>query len=308
MDKVLLTGATGYIGHNLTARLAATGWQVHILVRPESDARRANTATARHIYDGGTESVLAAVAAAKPDVVFHLAGLVKRAHAVQDVEAIVGANVLLGAQVLEAMAATSCRILVNAGTYWEYDTEGHYAPNSLYAATKRAFQDLIVFYVRFHRLRAITLILFDVYGPSDWRGKLIPSLVAKVRAGKPMPATGGEQRVDLVYIDDVTDGFMRAAALLREEGANASGHRVFALDTGRRLKVKEVAAVLETVAGRHLDVRWGELPYRDNQIFEPKLATEILPGWSPKVPLEEGLRRVLATTPETRGLERLAES
>ena len=308
MRRALLTGGTGYIGDKLTARLAATGWQVHALVRPESDARRADAAVARHIYDGGTESVLAAVAAAKPDVVFHLAGLLKGAHTAEDVEAVVGANVLLGAQLLEAMVAASCPTFVNAGTYWEYDADGYYAPNSLYAATKRAFQDLIVFYVRYHRLRAITLMLFDVYGPGDWRGKLISKLVASLQSGAPVAATGGEQRLDFVYIDDVTDGFVRAAAVLQDEGTDAPGHRVFALNTGRRLTLKELVAVLDTIAGRRLNIRWGDLPYRDNQIFVPNRAAVRLPGWSPRVPLEEGLQRLFAATADTVALERLAES
>jgi nucleoside-diphosphate-sugar epimerase len=208
------------------------------------------------------------------------------------VEEIVSANLLFGTLVLEAMSTTDCRRFINAGSYWEYDSHGRYAPNTLQAATKRAFQDLILYYCRSRGFQALTLTLYDVYGPGDWRCKLIPQLVSALQSGERIRATGGEQGLYFVYIDDVCTGFLHAA---REMMApTPADHRVYALRSDLAVQPKDLVKLLEAVAGRTIDMGWGELPYRDGQIFQPVSSLSRLPGWGAATSLEEGLRRVVA--------------
>lgn len=293
--KALVTGATGYIGHNLTARLAHDGAEVHVVLRPTSDTSRlANLvpAPAIHILDGSTEGIVDLFRGIKPDAVFHLATVARQEHSPAEVLPIVTANVAFGCQVLEGMARCGTTRLINAGSYWVYNGEGNYAPNTLYAATKRAFGALLPYYAKFFGLLAVTLVLYDVYGPNDWRGKLIAQYKQWLVEGKGRLAmTAGTQSLDMVHVDDVVDGLLRAEEWLKE-AERSPGSYEFLLGSGRLLTVREVVDAISRILGRPVEVEWGALPPPPGQINVPYEGGERLPGWSPRWSLEKGLRDV----------------
>ncbi len=193
-----------------------------------------------------------------------------------------------GSVPLEAMALCGCRNLVEAGTYSEYDAAGHYCPDSLYAASKRGFRAITSYYARRHGLRVITLVLFDIYGPGDWRGKFLSRLARALAKGALLAATPGDQLLDCIHIDDVVRGFVIAADLFDRTDVAASG-LVYRLDTGRRVTLRELAELFARLANRPLQVRWGERPYPALQIMDPLRSGPRLPGWEPRVSLEQGL-------------------
>jgi nucleoside-diphosphate-sugar epimerase len=287
VKRALITGARGYVGSRLAHHLVAEGWAVHAVIRPAGQRSRLPGEAVCHVHDGTAAAMVRLVTDAAPDVVFHLASLPLASYATNDLDPMIAANVGLGAQLLEAMAQSGCRNLVEAGTYWEYDAAGHYYPNSLYAASKHGFRALISYYARRHGIRAITLVLYDVYGPGDWRGKFLSQLARGLAEGSRLAATPGEQLLDCVHVDDVARGFVIAADLFdRTDIAAAS---VYRLDTGARVTLRGLAELFARLADRPLQVRWGERPYPPLQIMDPLRTGPRLPGWEPRVSLEQGL-------------------
>ena len=286
--QTLITGATGYIGSHLAHYLVVRGWTVHAVVRGTGNRTRLPAGTIAHVHDGSTAGMVNIVAAAEPDVVFHLAGLPRARYALDDLDAMIAANLSFGVQLLEGMAQSGRSNLIESGTYWEFDGVGRYFPNSLYAASKHAFRTLTVYYARRYRLRTITLILYDVYGPNDWRDKFLSQLVRALATNTPLAASPGEQLLDCVHVDDVVRAFAIAAERLTGF-PQMTASETFHLDSGRRLKLRELAELIAGLANRPLQMRWGELPYPPLQIMEPLDNGPRLPGWEPQVPLEKGL-------------------
>ena len=139
----LVTGGTGFIGSHLVEHLRSAGWEVHMLVRPNTEHADISLAGGGiHPYYGKTSDVINAMERSRPDVVFHLASLFLAQHNSQQIVPLIESNVLLGVQVLEAMSSAGVKLLVNTGTSWQHFHSGSFRPVNLYAATKQAFEDI----------------------------------------------------------------------------------------------------------------------------------------------------------------------
>ncbi|MBT0653786.1 NAD-dependent epimerase/dehydratase family protein [Geomobilimonas luticola] len=291
--KALLTGATGFIGSHVARRLVESGWSVHVILRADSDLSPISGILDRitvHRHDGSTEGLEDIVRQVAPDTVFHLASLFLAQHRPEDVESLVRSNVLFGAQLLEAMVKHGVRRLVNTGTSWQHYESRDYSPVNLYAATKQAFEDILRYYVEATSLRAISLKLFDTYGPGDPRPKLFTLLRRVAQEQQPLAMSPGEQLIDLVYIDDVTDAFLMAAERLLAD--LVPGHESYAVSSGAPVRLRELVETYGRVLDRPLPIQWGGRSYREREVMVPWNAGKSLPGWRPKVGLEEGIERM----------------
>jgi nucleoside-diphosphate-sugar epimerase len=290
----LVTGGTGFVGSHLLLRLVHDGWRVHAVVRNESNLDVLEGAVSHvtvHRHDGTTETMCRILKETKPTLVFHLASLFLSEHAPADVSRLLQSNILFGTQLAEAMTAAGVKLLVNTGTSWQHYQDRSYDPVNLYAATKQAFESVIEFYVQARGTRVITLKLFDTYGPKDRRRKLFSLLADAASKQQTLDMSPGEQNLDLVFIDDVVDGFCVAARLLLD--GQVIGNRSYALSSLKPVRLKEVVAIYERVAGVTVPVRWGGRPYRAREVMHSWKTSEVLPGWTARFGLEEGIRRML---------------
>jgi nucleoside-diphosphate-sugar epimerase len=296
MENVLVTGATGFIGSNLVKRLAKHDIQVFALTREFSnlDSLQSVKEKVRFItYDGSIDSVFNAIDQSKPSCVFHLASLFLTAHKHKDVTPLVESNILFGTQLLEAMASFSIKNVINVSTSWTHYNLADYDPVCLYAATKKAFEDVLLYYVHAKKMSSISLELFDTYGPNDPRKKLFYWLNSANESDS-LKMSPGEQFIDLVYIDDVIDGFIQARKLIcaLPEG----DFNKYVISSKNPIKLKDLVELYMAITGKRIVVDWGGLSYREREIMTSWNRGESLPGWSPRVSLSEGIRKAFSET------------
>ena len=295
--KFLITGATGYIGHHLSEHLLEQQADVHALVRPSSDiSRLEQIGLPIKIHPVATDGLgdmaplLKVMAEVQPDCIFHLAsdwgGAADTAFS-----DIIQSNIIMTAALLEAASTLGTSRFVNVGSYWQFNEQGAVAPNGLYAASKQAAHDLMSHYVLNRGLKAATVILYDVYGPGDWRKKLTHILFQSLQV--PQQTTRGEQLLDMLFIDDAIAALVDTAAWLKEDFSISETVPLFFAGTGKLSSLRTIAGIFGRTAGADVMLEWGAIPYRDGQIFHPCPPNPTVPGWQPKVPLEAGLQRVL---------------
>jgi nucleoside-diphosphate-sugar epimerase len=296
MRRALLTGATSYPGRALAARLTADGVDVHAIVRPASDLSRLQGLARQvsvHVHDGRTDSLLPVFDKASFDVVFHLAGRYVREHATADVEPLVRDNVLFGAQVLEAAARAGVRRFVNTGTYFQHMDGDEARAVDLYAAAKEAFRHILAYYGDAHGIAFLTLVLFDTFGPGDWRRRRLMAAIRDCqRTGAALPVPKTDEPLNFVYMEDVVEAFVQAARLLEKRPEQVAGRR-FAVRTGEPRTIAEIVALFEEVGGRPIKVQRGAYAGAARRV-ETLWRGPLLPGWRPKIDLKEGIRRFLA--------------
>lgn len=289
-ERLFLTGGTGFIGSNLIAALDTR--EIHLLTLPGSEdhlsgpSRRVKI----HLYDGSTQSVIDAVANSGAELVIHLAACFVAEHKPGDIERLVRSNVLLGAQLLEGMRLSGTRRLLNTGTSWQHYENSQCRCSCLYAATKQAFEALIDFYVDAHDFRVATLKLFDTYGPGDPRPKLF-NFLRNADASKPFLMSEGKQLIDLVYVDDVIRAFLAAEQWIFDSAA--ATHERFGISSGKPRPLREIVERYLKEAHSPLSVQWGARPYRAREVMQTWTDFTPLPGWHPKIDLNEGLSRLI---------------
>jgi nucleoside-diphosphate-sugar epimerase len=293
VHKALITGGTGFVGSHLARQLVRDGWQIHIITIPDDNLDQINDITDQvvlHVHDGSTDEMHRILAKAKPDVVFHLASLFISEHTTADICRLVGSNILFGTQLLEAMASHGTAGIVNTGTSWQHYENNPYLPVNLYAATKQAFEDILQYYVEAKNIRAITLKLFDTYGPNDPRPKLFHLLEKIATEGTSLAMSPGEQMIDLVYIDDVVQAFIVAAKHLL--AGDVHKHERYGVSSGSPMPLKALVESYGRIIGKQLPIEWGGRPYREREVMATWENYKMLPGWFSTVSLEAGIRKI----------------
>lgn len=291
-NRVLVTGATGYIGTRLVARLVSDGWEVHAVIRQGTKSLAATCLTSSvrlHEHDGSAGGMIDIVAGCRPGIVYHLASLFLSQHEADDVARLINSNVVFGAQLAEAVVAAKVPFFINTGTSWQHFKDAEYLPVNLYAATKQAFEDILAYYIDAHGLKVATLLLFDTYGPEDPRPKLIPLLCRAAETNQRLQMSPGEQLIDLVHVDDVVDAFLAAAASLPTQ---SQGHVHYGVSSGSPVPLVELVAAFERAVGKSLHVTWGGRPYRPREVMRPWGRFDLVPNWRPRVSFEVGIRQL----------------
>ena len=283
MRRAFVTGGHGFVGRHLVARLRSEGWHVVAPRRDQLDL--CDTVTAA-----------AAVRAARPDVVFSLAAARARSTAAER-----AATTLVNTSpwLVDALPPT-CRAVVRLGSSTEYAAAGGplaedapLQPRGFFGATKAAGSLLLAGAAAERGVRAAVLRAFQVYGPGDHPGRLVPTVLRAARDGTVLPLTAPGRRRDWVWVGDVVDACVRAAC-----ADDLPPGQVLNIGTGTQTANEELVAVARLVTGRPIATEAGAVPDRvwdtPDWVADPSLAGRLL-GWAPTVDLAAGLARTWAT-------------
>jgi nucleoside-diphosphate-sugar epimerase len=291
--RALVTGATGFIGSRLVPALRAGGWSVHAIVRPASEAARVaalrDAGTEIHVHDGTHVGIEMIVDKARPTCTWHLATKFVPQHRAEDVVPLVRDNVEFGTSLLDALVRFGGPApVVTAGTAWQQHNNTAYSPMSLYAATKQAFDAITAYYSGVLQARIVECMLFDTYGPNDPRKKLLWALANAARTDEPLKLSGeGRQFIDFVHVDDAVRALLIAGE--RAMGAPPGTSERWAVRSAESLTVRGLVERFGRARGSEIPVEWNARPSRLREMNVAWTAGEVLPGWSPRIPLDEGL-------------------
>jgi nucleoside-diphosphate-sugar epimerase len=293
--RVLVTGATGFIGRSLVPHLAAQAHTTAIILARERYSYSGQLPPSLTAVRPQIEVVYAdlrnfnltirAVQQAKPDYVIHLAaaGVTKP---FLSVETALRHNLMGTVHLLRACfekGSSTQQVILGR-------TPGESSAMNVYAASKAAAWNFCRMYGRTQQWPVHGAMIFQAYGPDQPRHTLIPAALAAARSGQDFPMTAGTQERDWVYVADVVAGL---AAMI---GAELPPATTVDLGTGQLTPVVDIVRRIYALVDKGGRPLVGALPGRPGETHRQMAdapRTQHLIGWKAAVPLQEGLVRLL---------------
>ena len=295
MRRVLLTGASGFLGRHCLSALLLRGYEVHAVASPNHAPPAGPSEALWHRADlldrVETSALLVEI---RPTHLLHCAWYAAPGKYWTATENFrwVGA----GQHLLKAFAGQGGQRVVGVGSCAEYDwSDGQCSelttplnPATTYGECKHAFQILLTAFSKQAKLSAAWGRLFLLYGPREPATRLVASVIQSVLQGQPALSTHGRQIRDFLYVQDAADALV---ALL---DSNVEG--AVNIASGKPVSVAEVIREIADQLERPNLVQLGALPAAENEpplvlADVARLRDEV--GWSPRYDLASGLAETI---------------
>jgi UDP-glucuronate 4-epimerase len=326
--RFLITGTAGFIGYHLARRLLDAG---HFVVGFDgmTDYYDVALKKARHealARSNGFRPVVArledldalkaAADLAEPEVIVHLAAQAGVRYSLENPRAYVDANLVGSYNVLELARAVRPQHLLLASTSSVYgssetvpfhETDKADAPLTLYAASKKAMEEMGHAYAHLFEIPTTAFRFFTVYGPWGRPDMALFKFAKGVLQGTPIDVYGdGTMQRDFTYVDDLVEGIVRLISVVPSEAnrvdregvadtlSRVAPFRVVNIGGGQPVALADFVDTVERVIGRpairnRLPVQAGDVP----RTFASPALLEALTGYRPTTGLEDGIRRFI---------------
>ena len=292
--RILITGATGFIGKNLCERLLDERIDFDCIVRPGSDVKLLDEKNIKHIvFDGDASKLAKDLKKNKYVGIVHLASLFVAKHNEYQIDDLLSSNIGFGTKLLEACKIANIKWFLNTGTFWQHYRSEEYNPVNLYAATKQAFENIARFYTESSDLIFLTLKLNDTFGPNDTRKKIF-NLWDEAKDSRTLfPMSPGEQIMDISYIDDVINAYILLIKDLNSKNADLYKNKCFSVNSEERVSLKSLFEIYKDVTKSKLDIAWGALSYREREVMVPWSGAEKVPNWKQSFNLRKAIKETV---------------
>ncbi len=299
--RILITGATGFIGANLTRALVERNCEVAIFSRAGSDFWRIqeikNKLKKFNVDLRQFSKVKDALASFAPEIIFHFACYGGYAYQA-NMQKMVDTNILGSFNLLKAATEIGPELFINVGSSSEYGKKNHMMreadmlePINIYGATKASATLLSDVFFKSFKLPVVNVRLFSPYGYYEDINRFIPFFIRAALNKKALKLTSGRQKRDFMFIEDAVSALL---SVVRHKKA-AIG-QVINISSGQDWSLRQVAEVILKELNYPIQPCWGNLAYRDNEAFswqaDIKKAKKLL-NWRPKYNLKAGLTKTI---------------
>jgi nucleoside-diphosphate-sugar epimerase len=296
--KIVLSGATGFIGSHLARLAVADGHAVSVIVRPGSDRWRLHDLGRQLSFIecdlGNLPAIEARLSRDRPDLCLHMAWRGWSGSLATVEENI--RSLSAGLEFMRALAQLGCPRFVAAGTCFEYDTtypllsEGTPTqPHDLYGTCKGALFHVAEQFSRMTKMAVVWPRIFYSYGPYEDRRRLVPSIALALLRGEPAATTAGEQVRDYLHVEDVASAIWTVAQTDFVGAVNIA--------SGIPITVKSIVEEIGLATGRPDLIRIGALPYREGEPMLIRADASLLQArfpWKPRYDLQAGIAQTVA--------------
>lgn len=301
-ERVLITGAAGFVGSHLARRCLAQGYETHVLLRSSSDTSRITDIMSRLIRHDGDITDQATIRRMmlpiKPTGVFHLAASNIMSGVISSPEDVIRINILGTVNLMDAAHDAGVDFFINTGTFLEYEPQlrpvresDPAGPPEVYSISKLAATLYGQAMNRMRQMPVVMLRVFTPYGPGIQKGRLVYEVMAKAIANKEITLTAPTVSRDFIFVEDLAELYIAAA-----EGARAHAGEIFNAGTGKLTTLQELADLVLQITGSSSTIAWGKAPpvAYDFTPWQADMAKTFSAfSWRPRHDLSSGLEKTI---------------
>lgn len=285
--RILLTGATGFVGKHLVHALISSGHEIFAIVRKTSTIKFLKEQNTKvYFIEEGLEKVFIEN---EIDGVIHIATSYGQNGIISEVYE---TNVLFPIKLLEFSVKYSSFFFINTDSFFTKSvTEYAYLNN--YTNSKKLLTSLIEEFAP--SITVVNLKLEHVYGENDGDNKFITQIIKKLCNNEPLvDLTEGLQKRDFVYIDDVVNAYLTVLNNVNEIKYFTS----IEVGTGKSLTIREAVETIHKKTKSTSKLNFGALPTRVGEFKESYADIEMLikMGWKVNYNFEDGIERTIKKT------------
>lgn len=290
--RVLVVGASGFLGAHLVRGLASHGAEVTGVSRSGLwNGAPVEGLQVRACDASDTAAVDALFEAVRPEIVYHLTSDSRGGPDISLVPDSIRNDVLATANVVCAAArAKASRVVITGSLEEPRGDATTVIPASPYAAGKWAACGYARMIAALSDLPLTTLRLMMTYGPGQKEFKVVPYTIRSLLAGEPAKLASGARRLDWIYVGDVTEAFLRAGVTTERDMTPID------IGTGQAISLRELLETVGDIIGRPDLLSFGDRadrPMEREEAAQIEAAQRRL-GWRPTTSLREGLSRTIA--------------
>ena len=287
--KILVTGATGYIG-GYFIRMMQHNAEITALLRSDSNQNSLNNFSCSVLYFKSYDEILHIMKGGKFDGVVHFAAHISNSNIQENINASIDSNILYGAYLLEGASKSGVTWFINTGTFWQNFNSSNYCPVNLYAATKESFESISKYYIDVSSMLYATIKINDTFGPFDTRNTVFSYIMNSSRSSKSViKLTAGDQIIDVSFIEDIVNAYWQLIIEINKD--HSLSGKTFVVTNHERYSLKKTVDIFQSALGRKFNIGWGLKPYRQREVMIPYNNGKTVPNWSQQYTLTEAFRK-----------------
>ena len=300
--KVLITGASGFVGSNLTRKLLQEGYEVHILSQPFFNKWRLIDVLSKlnnHTVDLlEAEKLKKLIKEIKPEVIFHLAAAGVFGGISSPEKELIEVNFLGTVNLINACADINYKCFVNTGSSSEYGSKDKpiketdiCEPVNTYGISKLAALLYGSFIAKTQNQSIIGLRLFSPFGPFDDSQRLISSVIIKALRNEEILLSNPKGVRDFIFVEDVVEAYLKSIDL-----ASQFKGEIFNVGSGREISVSEIVKTICQLTNTKSKIKWGQVSPRPWDTVHWQADISKISHcfiWRPEYSLEQGLKKTI---------------
>lgn len=288
--KIVVFGASGYIGQTLTKYLLDHGHEVTGVFRTKP--LDIDVSIKVEILETSKQAETI-IQENDPDLVINVSNYFSRTAEADDIDKFAEVNTVLVSAICKGCLSASAAF-IQVGSAWEADfTADDPSLGNTYALYKGIASNIGFWYKKSFGLKYSQLNLFDTYGEGDTRGKIVQFLTEQLNQSKPLDLSGGMQILELVHVEDVSSCITKLGDLLVNNKLPQTSDK-YACFPNSPVTLRQVVETIDQISEKNVPVNWGAREYRVGEMFERDLrGFKPVPGWESTIDLKSGISRVL---------------
>ena len=271
MAKILLTGATGFIGSNILEKIRDKN-KIFIVQRQNSKKKIKNSNNIKVLKFNNYNTLSKKLKKIKVDIIIHCATHYKKEHQAKDIFKFIESNILLGNIILENIKDLKAKKFINFSTTWENINKKKHYPKNLYAAYKKGFNNIIDYYKnKLPEIKFYNLIIADTFGKNDTRKKIINTLRENFNKNKISFIVSKNLYLNLLNVDDI----ISAVKILINNNIEPGQ---FVLKNSKYFNIYKLVKFINKNVNKKMRITWQSSKIIKDEILNYKK----LKSWKPK--------------------------